>query len=400
MEQPYNSEYLNDTNAPLQLLGLSGVLNPFLDYVSSQRGVMWNAHLAQAQCIRGCEFPRVYTGIEPIVGEYEYNTTTRNQDIQILEKIPKYPIHAGMFPIKDNPMYTIIYRGADDNKIGYFNIEKYTLRSDGYGYPNKWLNSNMLNKGNVIPKEVPLCTSPIHIGNKYCMGTNLKTCYLSHPWVTKDAFVISESAAKKLQPYAYGKISFKVLPTQIPRNLYGDDEEYKFFPDIGETVRDDGILCALMIPTKESIISDMAKCNINQIQYLYDTLFYIPAESTIVDVDIVVNKKCKIRTPKEIYTQVQKYREPMNNYWMQIWKAYQQYVLQEGRDVTPSFNTLVYKALCRLQSEDIRIPGYNKRADITLVKKKEAIEYLHITLTYSYPNYVKTGMKLSGRHGN
>lgn len=396
----YNSPYLDDTKAPMQLLGLSGVMNPFPPFTSSQRGVMWNAHMAQAQCISGCEFPRVYSGIEPQVGDYEYNTTNRDQDIQIIEKIPKYPIHAGMFPIKDNPMYTIIYRGVDDNKIGYFNIEKFTVRSDGYGYPNKWLNPEMLNKGNVISKDLPLCTSPSHKGSKYCMGTNLQVCYMSHPWVTEDAFVISESAARKLQPVAYGHISFKILPTQIPRNLYGTEEEYKFFPDIGETVREDGVLCALMVPTKESIIFDMAKENIGRIQYMYDTLFYAPVDARIVDVDIVINKKCKVRTPKEMFTQVQKYREPMNNYWMQIWKTYHKYVVQEGREITPAFNTLVYKALCRLQAEDIRIPNYSKRADLTLVKKKEIIEYLHITLTYQYPNPVQPGMKLSGRFGN
>lgn len=393
------SDYLSNTKASAKLLGLTPLLNPCADKTSAQRGMMLSAHLPQAQTIHGCEFPRLFTGFELIIGQYEYNTTERNQDIQVLEPIPRFIINSGVFPIKDNPYYTIVFRGDRDNKVDYFQLEKHTMRSDGYGYRNKWLNAQQLNKGNYIPQSVPLCTSPAHDGNKYMMGTNLNTIYMSIPGVTEDAFVISESASKKLCSDAIGKLSFKILPNQIPINLYGDEEEHKFMPDIGEFVREDGILCALRTPTEDTIISDMSKENMSKVQYLHDTILYIPSGSQIIDIDIVVNRKCKVKTPKEIFAQVQKYRDPINAYYIKIWEAYQD-AIKAGREITPAFNSLVTRAISSLVADNVRIPGYNKKADVTLVKKKEAIEFLYITVTYKHVNQVNRGFKLTGRHGN
>lgn len=393
------NDYLSNTTAPVQMLGLATLMNPNANKVSSQRGTMWSHHAPQAQLLHGCEHPKLFSGFESMIGEYEYSTTERDQDIQILETIPRFITMSGMYPIKSNPYYTIVYRGDLDGKVGYFNLEKHTMRSNGYGYKNKWLNQLRLNRGNYIPKDLKLCTSPAHDGNKYMMGTNLRTVYMSLPGVTEDAFIISESAARKLSSDSIGKISFKISPNQIPKNLYGNLDEYKFMPDIGEVVRPDGVFCALCTPTQDSIISDMSSENLTRVQPLHDQTFFLPGGAEILDIDIVVNRKCKVKTPKEVFSQVQKYRDPINAYNVKIWEAYQD-ALKAGREITPAFNSLVTRAISNLLADNVRIPGYNKRADITLVKKKETIEFLHITVTYKHVNPINRGHKLTGRSGN
>lgn len=394
----WQSPYLSNTKAACQLLGLSALLSPFLDKVSSQRGKMWSDHAPQAQLIHGCEHPKIYTGFESIFGEYEHNTTTRDQGIQITETIPKFIVNNGAYPLKANPSYTIVYRGAEDNKIGYFTLEHHTPRSGGYGYQNIWLNTSQLNRGNFIAKDLPLCTSPAHKGNMYAMGTNLKVAFMSLPQTTEDAFVISESAARRLSADAYDKISFKILPNQIPLNLFGDESEYKFFPDIGECVGEDGVICALRTPSPETFVSDMTKENLSKIQELHDTIFHVPPGAQIVDVDVVVNRKCKVKTPKDIFTQVQKYRDQINGYNIRVWEAYKD-AENKGLQITPAFNTLVTRCIASLLADNVRIPGYSKRADVTLVRKKEAIEFIYITLTYKFENKVNCGFKLSDRNG-
>ena len=391
--------YLENTKAPVQLLGLAPLLSPFADHTSSQRGMMFSNHLPQAQCLAGGEMPKVMTGYEPLLGEYEYSPTERDCGIQVLETIPKFIVNSGMYPIRMNPSYTVIYRRESDEKVGYFHLDKWTYRSDGYGYQNVWMNTHLLNKGNYIPKEVKLCTSPIHQGHGYGLGTNLKCAYMAIPQVTEDAVVISESAAKKLATKGVSKLSFKILPNQLPLNLYGNEEEYKFMPDIGEYVHSDGILCALRTPTADSIILDMSPENLTQIQHLHDTTFYAPAGAEIVDIDVHINRKCKIKTPKEIFTQVEKYKSAVNEYYLRIWEAYQK-ISREGRGVTPEFNTLVTTALSHLLADNVRIPGYPKRADMTLYRKKEPIEFIHITVTYAWTKEIRLGGKISGRFGN
>src|SRR5574344_506034 len=190
-------------------------MNPLADKVSSQRGTMFSHHAPQAQLLHGCEQPKLFTGFESLIGEYEYSTTERDQGIQILETIPRFIVNHGAYPIKRNPYYTIVFRGDKDGKEGSFQLEHYTMRSNGYGYKNKWLRADQLNRGNFIPQDMKLCTSPAHDGNKYMMGTNLRTVYMSLPGVTEDAFIISESAAKKLSSDSIGKLSFKISPNQI-----------------------------------------------------------------------------------------------------------------------------------------------------------------------------------------
>ena len=388
--------YIENTKADVRLLGCDVLLSPLMDKTSSQRNMMLSHHAPQAQGIHGAEQPRLMSGFESMIGQYEYNTTKRENGIQVLEPIPRFILNSGMYPLKKNPFYTIVYRDDKTGQVGYFNLEKYTMRSNGYGYENKWMNTQQLNKGNYIPPDLKLCTSPSHFGNMYMMGTNLRTAYMSLPQVTEDAFVISESAAKKLGTTSIGRLSFKILPNQIPKNLYGDDDEYKFMPDIGETVHEDGVFCAVCTPTQDSFIADMSKSNLCRVQHLHDTVFYLPPGAEIIDVDIFVNRKCKIKTPPEMFTQVKKYRDQINRYNITIWQAYQN-AIKEGWEITPAFNTLVTRAIGNLLADNIRIPGYSKRADVSWVKRKEAIEFLYITVTYKKTTPVSLGWKCSNR---
>ena len=400
-QPPAEYPYLSDSKAPLQLLGLAPLMNPFTDHVSAQRLMMLSQHLVQYQLLNGCEFPQVFTGFETFLGDYEHDTTERDQGIQVEAVIPRFQTGVGLYPLKDNPYYTIVYRG-DDGKIGYFNLNKYTYRSDGYGYQNKWINNNRIHVGNYNPKDVKLCTSPAHEGFMYKYGTNLNMAYMAIPHVTEDAFVISKSAAKKLGSTAFGKISIKILPTQVPIDLYGTEDEYKFIPDIGEKIGDDGILCALRTPSENSILFDMQPENLKKVQFLHDSIFYAPAGAEIVDVNIVVNRNCRIRTNcggNDIFSQVQKYRDPINAYNLKVVEAYQNAV-SEGREITPAFNTLVTRCMQSLLIDGVRNPNFPHRVNLTATKRKDAIEFLYITITYKYDNPVTRGIKLTGTNGN
>lgn len=391
--------FLENTKAPVELLGLAGLMNPLIDHTSSQRGVMFSNHLAQAQVVHGCEFPMLCSGFEALVGDYEYDSTERDQDIQVRHIIPRFITQIGMSPIKFNPYYTIIYRGDRDGKVSYFNREEYTFRSNRYGYKNQHLNQMLLNSGNFIPKETKLSTSPAHQGNKYCMGVNLNVAYMSLPQVTEDAFVISESAARKLSSTGIDQISFQILPNQIPLNLYGNELEYKFMPDVGEIVNEDCVVCALRTPTPDTILSDISQESLTRIQPLHDSKFYVPKGSEIIDIQVVVNRKCRVKTPREVFSQVQKYRDAINAYNLKVWEAYQETV-REGREITPEFSTLVENAMKSLLADGVHVPGFTKRADITLCRKKEPIPWIHVQITYKYTHNVQKGFKLSGFCGN
>jgi hypothetical protein len=393
--------YLSNVKAPPQLLGLAPLMNPFSDHISAQRLMMFSSHLQQAQVTNGAEFPQIFSGYESIVGKYEFDPSARDQDVQVVAVIPKFIKGTEPGAIHYNPYHTVVYRetGPGDpstKKIGYFQYTADCMRSDGYGYKFQKMNQQMLNVGNLIPKEAKFLTSPAHHGEKYGLGVNLNAVYLDIPEITEDAFVISESAAKKLGSVGYGTKTFKILPTQIPVGLYSDENEYKFMPDIGDKVRDDGILCALRTPTESSVVFDTLPQNLTKVQHLHDKVFYAPAGAEIVDIDVIVNRKCRVKSPRYLFSQVEKYKQPANEYCQKVWQTYQQ-ALKEGKKLTPEFRALVTRCLAMLLIDDQDVPGLNKKLKLSAYKQKEQIEFIYITVTYCYPKPMKRGHKATNR---
>ena len=84
---------------------------------------------------------------------------------------------------------------------------------------------------------------------------------------------------------------------------------------------------------------------------------------------------------------------------MKVWETYLEYS-KKGYEITNEFNQLVTNCLNNLLADNIRIPGFSRKADITLVKKKEAIKYIYITMTFKYTHKVTQGFKLSGLFGD
>lgn len=391
---------LDNVIAPLEAIGLAPLINPLYNHVSAQRLMMLSAHLVQTLIVKGCEQPGLFSGAEGVLGEYEHDPTARDQDIEIIAVIPRFNAAAALSGIKGNsPYYTIVYRGDKDEVIHYFNYNSDTFRSEGYGYPNRQLNWNRLIPGTFLSKREKLITSPAHDGNKYMLGTNLNACCMELPHVTEDAFVISETAASKLCSYGYGKMSFKIASNQIPLDLYGNEDEYKFMPDIGETVREDGILCALRTPTINSIIYDTAPQNLTSVQHLHDSKIYVPAGSVLIDIDVVVNRKCRVNTPEYIFSQIKKYRDPINAYCTKVVEVYNQ-LESEGRTISREFNNLVTRCMESLAIDGERIPGISgTKYTFKAYRRKEAVEFINVTVLYRYERKVKRGFKITQRSG-
>ena len=390
---------LDNVSAIPQLLGLETLASPFAAHASAQRLGMLATHIPSSLTLHHSEQPRAFTGFDTKMGQYEFDPTTRDQGITILAIVPKYVPGQGAYPIKENPSTTVIYRGDRDNKVGYFNLDTYTKLADGFGYKNTIMNTSYLTKGNYVPKEVKFITSPAHHGNMYGMGVNLNTLCISLDGVTEDAFVISRSAARKLCSTAVKKATYKVSPDQYPQNAYGDSTEFRFMPDIGEEVRDDGLLCCFRKPTANTFLSDIVDSALLEPQHLHDTSYMVPFQgATVIDIDVNINRHYKNKIPRDAFSQVMKYKDANNIYYQRICETYRE-VVKEGYQITPAFNTLVFRSMAFLLAEGHRVPGYNRKANLQLVKKKDPIEFLNLDIYYQFDNIVSLGFKITGRDG-
>jgi len=376
-----------------RVAGMEALLNPFGIYDSSPRLDMAAKHTVQSLVLKGNEFPKVFSGYETIFGRYMMDTAERDQDAEIIAVIPKYLFTAKQH-MSENPELTVIYRGLSDKKISYFTVSKYSKGTDGYGYYNTIVNQHLLTPGTYLPKDVQLTKSPAHHGAMYNLGTNANVAYITLPETVDDAFVISRSLAEKATTKSIKTISIRIPSSYHPLNLYGDDIDLRFMPDIGEQVRDDGIICGFRTPTNTTFMADTQSTILSEPQYLHDKLYRAPKGSIVLDIDCYMNK---MNVPKHLWLQVDRYMAASTNYYKSVVDIYNTY---KSNSISNAFNTLVTKAMSRLLASGSPVRGVQSKTAVKLSNRENQIDFLQIDITYAYDLKVERGFKFTDRHGH
>ena len=235
--------YIDNLKIPLELIGMAIDLNPFATTNSSPRLDMFRSHLSQAVAVDGAEYPMISSGKEREYRNFEMQEGAlhRDGDGYILKAIDKF---VDSLDRVNNPVTTVIYKDLDNLQNDYFDIAKYKHYNNKFGFKNKIVNDELIAEGSFIKKDIPFSTSPMINGEQYNLGVNANTVYMTSTDIIEDSMVISRSLGDKLSTVEIDTISFYIPKDSLPINLYGDEYEYKFIPDIGEHIREDGILCA------------------------------------------------------------------------------------------------------------------------------------------------------------
>lgn len=401
--------FLDNTRADIRLLGVPNILSPFAQFTSASRVGMLNHHLSQTMVLDKPEFNKIFTGAEAEVGKYSFNNSERKWPCEIVATIPKYhPTTSGFgtgFNIADCPQIYVIVLTIEPNgvrRLDYFEINRYMMGNNGFGFlPNIPIeNLRRLRAGEYLDPETVISHSPNMIGDQYANGTNLNICYGSFPETIEDAFVISETAAKKLQTTQVSRITLNCRQDRRPLNLNGNEIEEKFLPDIGSYVRDDGILCAFR-PTKwETCLADTAPDALRQPLHLQDDIYTIEPGAKIIDLTFNVNND-KINS---CYDQALMYMRNNTRCWEAIYQCYMEYKAQ-NIPLTKKMSTLVTTAMFRMIAQGKSIPSLEhavrkemRNFDIEGVGR-QTIDFLQVEVTYTVPRTVHPGDKISDLHG-
>lgn len=405
------SKYLNEVSVDPQILGLSVLLSPFAAHINGSRLDMFNSHCSQFQIIEGAEFPDIFTGYESKIGKYEKNSCEilEETDIEVLEVIPKFDSITDIKLQQNNSSSIVVFKRFSDNKIDYFEISKFTTCSDGYGYFNKFLNINQLHKNNIVPKGTKIYTSPIHDGKKYKMGVNANVAFMTLTGTIEDSFLISRSLAEKLTPTGFKELSIMInyndtsaststftkinkVFDKAPLNIYGSDEEYKIIPDIGDTIREDGIVFALREFTDKHIITNLHQESLTNINKLLDQCYYGKAGAEVVDIDVYIDPVLSTMLP-DMFNQLKKYHECKIKQYKRIVETYKQY--KNKYEFSNKFITLVTRAMSYLTGQKTY---KNSKSKILLTDKNKPFDII-INIKYAYKIPVNGGFKLTGRDG-
>ena len=345
-------------------------------YASSARSAMLTQHLVQALVPNNPEVPGVTTGYEHMFGEFSSSYKKTDKRLSVIKKIKKYDDHIYTLLVQDkNGEFDIIER----------NEVKHLAESYGYRYNNEVIDS--LKQGDKISKDTILYKSPCldEYGN-YRYGVNAKCVYVVSQETIEDAIVVSESFAKKLSTTKVDTCTVMLNDNDLFLNVYGNNEDYKAFPDIGEKMKN-SVLCATR---KKNKTLDQLNMKNSALRKLFpnDDIYQFQDNYYVADIQIWSNKPYEEIPDIPEYKQFRKYYKLTIDYYTEIYNIFGKIINTPGAKYTKEFSRLYAKA------RDFLDPTC-KYAEDEKIFSNAIIEF---TVYKSVKLF--RGCKLCGRYGN
>lgn len=292
------------------LVGMSSLTQA--RYTNSTRTQMFTSHLKQVLNLLNPEFPRVFTNSENTVGKYSSGYKKAKSDLEVVKKIEKY----GDILEKPFIYHLFVYdkKKKKYNVITRKEVEENLTEDFGYHFNNDEIDT--YTEGDIIPKGTVMYKSDSYDDDmNYRYGLNATVSYCLNPFTSEDAAEISESFSKKMTTIKVNKITWGLNNNDIPLNLYGEDDEYKPYPDIGEFAS--GVFASSRPQYNEQILYDFKDKNLKVIKDSDRSICY-NGKGFILDYDIYCNNLDIEDT--SFNHQIMKYLKSQTKYYKEILK--------------------------------------------------------------------------------
>ena len=261
-----------------KILG-KAAMQPFANTNSGSRKILFETQLEHSLALMHPEVPIIQTGYEIRFGDYSSSIYQAPNDLEIMDKIPK-------FQDKPNHHYYLITRDLDTGEYDYIERKTYNHNTEAYGYLYDNSTLDCLDIGYEVKKDEILRKS--YAFDEYmnrCDGVNLLTAYVCTDRSMEDGIILSESAAEKLASPLIREVKVQVNDNDLLLNIFGDENHYKSFPDIGETIKG-GILCAVRREKTEECLYMQSIDRLNKI-LMSDTKYTV--EGQVIDITVNCN---------------------------------------------------------------------------------------------------------------
>lgn len=378
----------------------ASAMNPWPGHDSSSRIQMFMSHVGQALNIAGCTIRRCMSGVEREFGKYTFNVKMPT-DAFIVKVIDKYPQTLGMDSIKENPRQVIIYQDVHTKEYGIVDLTKFHCEHQHFGF--RYKQTDALNKvyaGSNIGKDVVLADSPaIDEHGNYRYGVEAEVAFMSVPAIIEDGVVVRRGFLEKLAAKGFESRVTSWGKNRYPLNLYGDENNYKPFPDIGDRIRPDGLLFALRSYDEMLSPVEMTPKALMEPDYIYDKLVYAEPGARVIDISINHDLRANVHpTPIGMTAQTDKYHRASCGFYQNLMTEYHKLKAnrKDALRITPQFQRLLFEAQAALGD-----PGSNKSAGkITYMYRRNPLDDYRVDITYEYDVKPTIGYKITGCHGD
>lgn len=249
---------------------------------SASRKLMTATHSTHRINLNRPEIPLLSTGYESKFGKHSSSILKLDSDQRIIAKIEKFSKNLG------HHYYLIVINDKNEMDVIERISYHHSTETYGYMYDNHFMDS--VGVGDVMKKDSIIRTSnAFDEYNNYMNGINLDCIYMALDINTEDPVVISESAKKKLAGPMIRKVEIIINDNDIPLNLYGDINNYKIFPDIGEEIQG-GVLAGIRKENKDEAFFTQAIDRLNDVM-INDITYKLSGR--ILDINVYSNKQLR-----------------------------------------------------------------------------------------------------------
>lgn len=375
-------------------------LDPFNRHNSSSRKQMFASHISQTLVIKGATERRCQTGMERQFAKYTFSIKMP-VDGQIIKIIDRYSPKVGIDAITKlggvPPQTIVVYEDYHTKEIGVIDITPFCSYHQYFGFEYKAQLDAVakLRTGEFIAAGTILFDSPsITAEGGYKYGIEFNIAYMSMPGVSEDGICICEDALPKLAFKTYERRVVEYGSENFPLNMYGDENNFKPHPDIGDLIREDGILMGTRKYNTRLSVVQQSRRALMEPDFIFDKLTYAAGGGGRV-IDIRVHhddRNPQAMTPVGMEVQTKKYDKGRREYYQEIMAMYKHLKMRHGTGLklTPAFHNLIVEA--------ISVVGETKE-HIMLLHRQAPLDDYRIEFIIEYEIIPTIGFKGTDTHG-
>lgn len=398
-----NKEFDNVGLDP-RLTGITA-LNPFCNYNSSSRSVMLSSHLSQATVLIRGEESIVQSGLEREFAKQTFNKKVEN-DSRFISFVLRYRAGVDVSSVNHLVDGILIYEDLVTNEISYIDLPYNSDMHKYFGFKyekNQELLDN-LTTNDIIPAGTVLASSPaVGENESYKYGVNMNMCLMSMNETSEDGVVISKAAAEKLPINIFEKRTVEFGTDTFMLNLYGDNDTYKPFPEIGEEIHESGALVALRDHNDELAPALMSIKDTQDFNPMFDKVTYVrPGRGVVKDIKVHHTPKAKKELHSNTDGLVNRYANAYIAYMQDIIDVYDkilsEHINRFGNDnlrVSPKLTRLIVDAKAITDSSNPNSDKYIKK-----LYRNDPMDIYKIDFVIQYTLDIGKGFKITDKSGN
>ena len=376
----------------MALAGLAAV-NPFLRADSAARVQMISSHISQALVIEGASTRRILTGIESELGKTTFSVKMP-VDGEVLNVIEKFPrTLAGK--TAENPLTLILFENVHTKEIDIIELPSHHCLHQHWGFEYKKTRGLNIGRESILAAGTILADTPAKdsAGNA-CLGTEANVAFMSVPGVIEDGVVISRSFSRRLAVKGIEKRDISWGQDWYPLNLYGDEHNYKPFPDIGELIHDTGLLFGLRRFDDMLDVLGMTPKALRTPVQNYDQLRYGEAGARVIDVNVIYEPRTPTPlTPVGMNEQFMYYYQAEQQFYRTLWEAYEK--LKRTRRETLRISRRLHIWLVQAR----QYLSERVKANVKRMYQHQALDECRVEVTFEYTAVPNVPFKLTDWHG-